>query len=241
MKKCILKTKRKFDIIIKILVKPQNFTQGLFTSDRKNNVYITRTRCTSFCNANEKERNNMGANYIFDAVEAAKMLIRLFYKKKMPCTRIVVEKLLSIIYLIGLKNNAFSFSDYFCANACGMGCPALSRYIPDEIFSSNLESVFEQDKGESDVPEIFKGEDIKDAEFTTALSKVFNKFGEWTPKNLGLDIDKFKNEVLSDSVEFDKKKVIDVDKAKIFLKNTDYKQYNSEVLDFICEYKLVEG
>lgn len=163
------------------------------------------------------QTNNLGDVEV-DLFEAARYLYRKFYYDGFDCSRTKIGKLLTISYLICIKQNINIFKEKILVEQCGTSIPDLADEFGDLYpnLSNNLPDRYIEDYN------AYLPDDVK-----TVLNDVYKKFGKNACADLGNLIDTFKEEI-SKRDEVDNRLYIDEEKVinnftleSLYSKNND--------------------
>lgn len=131
-------------------------------------------------------------------IEYANYFVQLYYAVSdtlyYPCSRVLIEKLLSIANFKCLRDNQKPlFTDTMFVNQCGTGF-SLEWYFEGDIIFSNVEpdnSAIQEENIHFDVriPTKYRSS-ISEAE-KSFLKDIFLRFGGYSAKTIGLEINEF--------------------------------------------------
>lgn len=244
---CLKKEKTCCRMTIKYNIRPcstvikKNFRCSTKRECKKNryDVYISNGYLSNKDVEKRKVRQmaNIGA--------AAKYFIQLYFQTTLPyqCSRMKIEKLLSIVNYVSLKSGKPLFNQIMRVNQCGTGFPEISWLIREDIKDGQNDDsgikispdMIDKTRG---YPEIYHYDTIFNDDERKLFNEVFCTFGAYSAKYLGIAINEFVDKI-SVTNNDSERPIIDYDKAMVFFENDDCLTEfpDNKIILFIKNYK----
>ncbi len=244
---CLKKEKSCCRMILKYnIIRPcstitkKNFRHSTNSEGKKNryDVYISNEFLSDKDVGKGKVRQmaNIGA--------AAKYFIQLYFQTTSPyqCSRMKIEKLLSIVNYVSLRSGKPLFNQIMRVNQCGTGFPEISWLIREDIKdgendNSGIKISPDMIDETRDYPEIYHCDTIFNDDERRLFNEVFYSFGAYSAKYLGIAINQFVDKISVKNNDSERP-IIDYEKAINFFRNDDNLAEfpNNEIILFIKNY-----